>query len=306
MMKDMVDNRHTKLRYDWKRDIEPFIDTIQPVKGGYTPAKRGVVKLPDGTKVFVKIAVDAMTAHWLKKEIKAYKILNQTDYVHMPRLLACEDTYNAMAMEYLDDATFDEVWDESKLNAVMNAQDALKNHKDLFVGDNDFLFEDDKVLKTRWQRLLQQDNIDSINAKFAEFGVNLTFTFEQLKQLHELHEGWAMKQDTLIHEDIRGDNFGYYAKQKSGKLVDWNWLAIGDESLDTTSLFVHVYASGFDPYALYPEKYDAKMLAYLVCFWLDRILVNDEHASDREYRLRSAQAVSVKTCIQLLGRKPIR
>jgi hypothetical protein len=65
---------------------------------------------------------------------------------------------------------------------------------------------------------------------------------------------------------------------------------------------VHVYASGFDPYVLYPDRYDAQMLVYLICFWLDSILISNEKSSDREFRLRSAQARSVKVCIELLDR----
>jgi|GEM_PF-1678896 len=291
------------LKYDWKRDIEPFLDTMQTVEGGYTPAERGVVTLLDGTKVFVKIAIGDMTKRWLKKEIKVYKILGEAGYTFMPRLLAHNDASDAMAIEYLDQASFDDMWDEDKLIAITHAQEVLKDYKHLFTDDPDFYFDDADKLEARWNRIFLGDSINILNAKFTKFGLSTQFTREQFETLRKMHDGWKMKQDTLIHEDIRGDNFGYFADKKLGKLIDWNWLTVGDESLDTTALFVHMYASGFDPYLIHPEKYDAKMLVYLICFWLDSVLVGDEDASDREYRLRVAQATSVKVCLELLGKK---
>jgi hypothetical protein len=298
----MIAEEQIALSYDWQTDIEPYIGSIQSVDGGYTPAKRGIVTLGDGVKVFVKIAIDDTTHRWLKKEIQVYGLLNNAGYAHMPKLLAYDKTKKSMAIEYLEDASFDNYWDEYKLLSVMKAQDALKKHKKLFEDDKEFAFHDVDNVINRWQRLLKLGNLEIINEKLASLKTDIQFTRTQIDNLHTMHDGWSFKQDTLIHEDIRADNFGYSIDNKTGKLIDWNWLTIGDESLDMTALFVHVYASGFDPYVLYPDRYDAQMLVYLICFWLDSILVSSEKSSDREFRLRSAQAKSVKVCIELLER----
>jgi hypothetical protein len=294
------------LQYSWKTDIAPHVGGMQPVNGGFTPAKRGIVMLADGTKVFVKMAVDDMTARWLKKEIKVYRILNRAGYGYMPRLLAVSDMGDGMAIEYLEGATFDDVWDVDKIHAVNTAQTTLTQYKHLFKNDDDFYFQDADRVEERWNNILNQKSIDIINAKFVTFAVDATFTIGQLTELHRLHDGWTMKKDTLIHEDIRADNFGYFEPEKEGKLVDWNWLVIGDKKLDDTSVFVHTYAAGFDPFTLCPEKYDVQTLAYRVCFWLDSILAGDENSSKREYRLRSSQALSVKACIELIARDTTR
>ena len=296
----MIGEEQTKLSYDWQIDIEPYIGSLQSVHGGYTPAKRGIVTLGDGVKVFVKIAIDDTTHRWLKKEIQVYGLLNSAGYQYMPKLLAYDETKKSMAIEYLEDASFDNYWDEDKLLSVMKAQDALKQHKKLFEDDKEFVFHDVNNVIKRWQRLLTTKNLEIINQKLMTFNIGIQLTHTQMNDLHIMHDGWSFKQDTLIHEDIRADNFGYSIEHYSGKLVDWNWLTIGDESLDMTALFVHVYASGFDPYVLYPERYDAQMLVYLICFWLDSILAGNEKSSDREYRLRLAQAKSVKVCFELL------
>jgi hypothetical protein len=306
MIKDMTNKKQKALRYDWVRDIEPYLDTIKTVKGGYTPAKRGVVTIADGTKVFIKIAIDSMTHRWLKKEIRAYQILNSAGYPFMPMLLSHNEDENSMAIEYLDHAEFDDTWDKDKLTAIMQAQQSLKDYKAYFADDKEFRLDNMVIVDARWQRIREHLNIDIINQKFVRFGIDLQFTHTQIERFHSMMDGWALKQDTLIHEDIRADNFGYFPDTQTGKLIDWNWLAVGDESLDTTALFVHLYASGFDPYVEFPEKYDPRMLIYLVCFWLDSVLVGNEDSSDREYSLRKAQASSVRTCVELLQRQVIR
>jgi hypothetical protein len=305
MMRDMIDEKHTELRYAWQTDIAPYVGSLQSVHGGYTPAKRGIVTLGDGTKVFVKIAVDSMTHRWLKKEIEVYLKLNAAGYAYIPKLLAYDDMKQSMAIEYLEAASFDDHWDKDKLLSVMKTQDALKQHRKLFENNNEFVFHDVDTVINRWQRLLAPGNLEILNKKLLTFNTGMQLTHAQINNLHSMHDGWSFKQDTLIHEDIRADNFGYEAESRVGKLVDWNWLTVGDESLDVTALFVHIYASGFDPYALYPDRYDAQMLVYLICFWLDSILVGNEESSDREFRLRSAQANSVKVCIELVARGTI-
>jgi hypothetical protein len=72
------------MKYNWRRDIEPHLNALEDAAGGFTAAKRGVVTIGDGTKVFVKIAVDELTRKWLKKEIRAYKKLNRLGYQLRP------------------------------------------------------------------------------------------------------------------------------------------------------------------------------------------------------------------------------
>lgn len=284
----------------------PYIETIQDVKGGFTPAKRGIITLADQTKVFIKMAVDDMTSRWLKKEIKVYTILNKAGYEYIPNILAVNDAQSAMAIEYLDGARFDDIWDDDKIDAASRAQQELLPYKHLFEDDDDFYFYDADKVEDRWNNILSQSSVDTINSKFKAFEINCEFMLGQLTKLHDMLSGWEMDKDSLIHEDIRADNFGYFEDKKSGKLVDWNWLVIGDKKLDDTSVFVHTFAAGFDPFILCPEKYDLKTIIYRVCFWLDSILAGDETSSEREYRLRKSQAQSVKACLEIIAKGPIR
>lgn len=283
--------------YNWNSDIEPHLDTMQDVVGGFTPAKRGVVVLEDGTKVFVKIATDENTEKWLKKEIKSYKKLLSLGYKHIPKLLSVKEDEKGIAIEYLEGASFENVWDKDKLEAIVKAQEALKEFTNDFIGDNNFRSDDVMDLDFKWPQVLKDNNLEIINKKLEKLGCKFSFTKEQIEGYQKQHEGWNLKEDSLIHEDIRADNFGYDPITKEGKLIDWNWLCVGDASLDTTPLFINMHKAGFDAYEYHPEKYDKMMIIYLIGFWLVSILDGDE---DKEQKLREAQADSLRICLELL------
>jgi len=207
-----------------------------------------------------------------------------------------------MAIEYLQEASFENIWDNDKLSAILEAQKELKKYKTLFVDDSDFTLGSVVGLDSKWSAILQPGNVEIINNKFMKLGVDVIFMTKQLETFHQDIKDWKIRDETLVHQDIRADNFGYDPKTKKGKLVDWNWICIGDESLDRTPLFVNMYISGFDPYKLHPETYDRNMLIYLVSFWLERILTGNEDSGEPEFKRRVAQAKSVKACIELINR----
>lgn len=289
--------------YRWDQDIAPSLDSIQKVEGGFTSARRGIVVLNDRTKVFVKIATDESTKKWLKKEIKVYKTLNEAGYAYIPTLLSTNADSTAMAIEYLQNASFENTWDKAKLEAVVKAQESLKEYKKWFVNNDDFKSDDVVDLRLRWPHLLKSDNVEKVNEKLKRLGSEVQFSRQQIEDFKQSHEGWELKQDTLIHQDIRADNFGYDTAAQAGKLIDWNWLCIGDESLDTTPLFINMYLAGFNPYQHHPEKYDEKMLMYLIGYWLASILDGDQDSGEQEWKLRSAQAKNLEACVALLDNK---
>jgi hypothetical protein len=290
--------------YNWSIDIKPHLDSMQNVTGGFTPAKRGIVTLKDGSKVFVKIATDDNTTKWLKKEIKAYKKLLSIGYKHIPELLCYSEDETAIAIEYLDGYSFENVWDKNKLDAVIKAQEALTELTYHFIGDNNFRSDDVMDLDIKWAQLLDANNLERVNEKLDKLGAHISFSKEQIEKYQKLHEGWSLKEDSLIHEDVRADNFGYDPISKEGKLIDWNWLCVGDSSLDVTPLFISMHKGGFNAYKYHPEKYDQKMIVYLIGFWLTSILNGDEDSSEREWSLRESQADSLKVCLELLKINP--
>lgn len=288
--------------YDWEQDIEPYLHTMQPVEGGYSTAKRGIVTLKNGEKVFVKSADGDVTSRWLVKEVDVYERLNQAGFEFIPKLLAHSDNRHAMAIEYLDQASFDTEWDEDKLNAIINVQAELKKYKHIFADDPGYTLESVIGLDAKWPYVLTEDAVSTLNKKFRTLDVDVVLTLNRLEQYERQLAGWKFQEDTLVHQDIRADNFGYDTGSKQGKLIDWNWLCIGDANLDRTPLFVNMFVAGFDPYTYHPETYDTSTLIYLISFWLERLLSGNETANEQEFKRRHAQARSVKAAIELLER----
>ncbi len=60
------------------------------VAGGYTNAQRWVVDLGDGGSVFVKAAVDELTAGWLRAEQRVYAALRAP---FLPEMLGFDDEH---------------------------------------------------------------------------------------------------------------------------------------------------------------------------------------------------------------------
>lgn len=295
-----------KQTYDWNQDIAPYLHTMQPVDGGYSTATRGVVTLNDGTKVFVKIAEGETTIKWLQKEVDVYVKLNAAGYPYIPKLLACSDDHHAMAIEYLAHANFENIWDEGKLGAIITAQDDLKKYAYLFADDPSYTLESVVGRESKWTAVMAPGAVERLNEKFAMLSTDIILESAQLETYQKTLVGWKMREDTLVHQDIRADNFAYNDATHQGLLVDWNWLCMGDASLDTTPLFVNMYIAGFDPYAIHPEAYDAHMLIYMLSFWLERILASSDNMDADELKRRRAQAQSVKATLELLHRSTIR
>ena len=52
------------------------VDRLHPVQGGYTNARRRIVRFRDGNTAFAKCATDRLTSAWLHSEISVYRQLS--------------------------------------------------------------------------------------------------------------------------------------------------------------------------------------------------------------------------------------
>ena len=78
----------------------------------------------------------------------------------------------------------------------------------------------------------------------------------------------AMSADALIHLDVRADNCAWNAEKNIVKLVDWNWLSLGNRGIDLASFLVHVYDSGLDILPDYAERLDPSAVHWMAGFWI--------------------------------------
>ena len=289
-------------QYDWQQDIEPLLKNLQPIDGGFTNANVGTLQLNDGTIVFIKEAIDENTKKWTKKEAAVYGILNQELYEFAPRMISKKADSSSIVLEYLADYEFDRKWDEAMLVEVIVAREELKKLKSHFENHEDYYLHNVTNFCSRWPEI-SDEKIERINRVFKECSIDVQFDRKIVDEFAEELSNWKPKEDTLVHQDIRADNFGYNSDTKKGKLIDWNWLCIGDDLLDITSVFINIYRSGLNPYENYPDFYSRNSLLYFISYWFAAI--SDVGLNEEIPRLRAYQAQSAFSALQMLQLRPI-
>lgn len=281
--------------YDWQRDIAPRIPRLEASTQGYTAAFTGLINLVDGSQVFVKCATDQNSERWIRKEIRAYRLLQNAGYDYMPRLLAVNSDETAFAVQALIGYDFSPAWHVDKLHAVMRARKDLKALRYLFEGDQDFSVRKVAGVRNRWPVLQDQTMLARANAVLEQCGFE-SVGMGVVERCNASLQHWQGRQDTLIHDDLRADNFAYDPQTKTGKLIDWAWLCVGDDSLDIAALCVGASCTGFDVYSLYPDLFDEHSIVSTMGYWLDILSLGDGVVGPAQH----SQARVVDMCRRLL------
>ncbi len=251
-------------------EIEASLDTLSPVRGGNTNAKRGVVTLPDSTKLFVKIGIDDQTKGWIAKEVQAYNFLAEYSFPHIPHFISVNEEGDGLALEALlstDGWDWSDTWDDERLEKTLASMDALAEiqpdtcYYPLLVP---VLSEKDNG----WTKLMASEERQAdLLAKLAAVG-EVEIVGEIRAQFHA-SENFQMAFDTLVHHDVRADNCAWHAAKGVVKLVDWNWLQMGDRRIELAATLTHVQACGFDVLPKYAERLDAGALRWVAGYWLE-------------------------------------
>lgn len=282
--------------YDWQVDIWPRVPRMQQSEQGFTSAYTGLVTLADGSLVFVKCAMDENSAHWARKELKAYKELQAAGYDYIPRLLAANAEGTAFATQALIGYDFSPQWNNDKLHAVVRARKDLKAARYLFEADQDFSMRKVVGVQDRWPMLLDSNVLGRANQILRQSqGVSVSGVM--VERCVAVMQNWHVRQDTLVHDDLRADNFAYDPQTKTGKLIDWSWLCVGDDALDVASLCVGIENSGFDVYGMYPDLFDEQAIISTLGYWLEVLGTSDGQLTE----VRVSQAATIKVCYDLLA-----
>lgn len=268
---------------------------IQPVTGGFTHAKRGIVALPDTNTVFAKLAVDEMTQGWLDKEIKAYKWLNEHDYEGAPEMLAHGP--DGFALPDLSTLDWSPTWNHDKLQAMFNCLDGLTTlsdkAKEYFntddLGPNTLAKHDYTLDNFGWLKSSHPKLYDEVRKFIAD---KVFF-----KTCQDLAATDPWRGEDLVHFDARSDNFAYDPAAKTGMLVDWNWACIGSKVFDKTVMLVSVHKTGYDVFGDCPDQLDAASLAWIAGFWLMALYGKDDTSL---HELRTHQVESMLVAIGML------
>lgn len=279
---------------NWQ-EIESMAErSLKSVEGGHTAAKRGLVTLPGGQDVFVKLAVDVKTQGWLEQELQAYHWLEEHQYKYAPRLIA--EGLGGFALPDLSTWDWTNSWSKAKVQTVLRAMDALADLSDKastkMFGTS---FGDDPKMLDPWRLVPFESRIYQTIASgelLKQIAAILT-DHQARKTYAKLAVAQPWRGNELVHFDVRADNFAYNFATDDGLLVDWNWLCFGSKQLDQTTLLVNVQTSGYDVLAHCPERLDLPSLAWFVGFELASATRVSDDPQVKRLRLRQLESALV-------------
>jgi thiamine kinase-like enzyme len=259
-----------KLPIEWS-EIEKELDNLRTVDGGFSQAQRGLLTLPDGTHVFVKLGLHENTKRWAKKEIAVYRFLKKHSYSYIPELLAANDDESGFVITAHtpeDGWDWKENWTEERVDKTLEAMDTLAA---LQPEGDDLSFFSHKAIDESddgWKPLLDSTDLQSKlleklrKAGKSELADNLDFTKEA-----KWSSQFAFQTNVLVHNDVRADNCAWSATTNEVRLVDWNWTQLGDRRIDLAATLTYVQKSGFDILPKYADRLDADALHWMAGFW---------------------------------------
>ncbi len=270
---------------NWKEDIEPYLDSLEHAQGGFSSVRRGTIQIIDGRRVFVKIASIEQEIKWINKERAVYKWLNEQEYRYAPSLLAERD--GAIALEDFSGLDWSPNWPKDKAEAAFAAMDALAKLSPKAKGLELFTSHLRK-LPNGWQELLGDEQ--RIKAVIA---MQPNLSTQKIVSYAKQTASTSQNTDTLIHEDVRSDNFAYDPVRKKGYLVDWNWTEMGCRVLDDNALLVNMRLQGLDIRKEFAGKINTEAMLWLAGFWFNFCTQppwenNESARSARRFQKKSA------------------
>lgn len=253
----------------WK-NIADQLPTLEPVVGGNSTAMRGIITTSDGKRLFAKIGVDAQTKQWAKKEIVAYEFLFESNYSHVPKLIAVNDNQTSFATEALEPYAgwdWSDVWTEDRLVYTLSAMDELaqlsppEKYRTLL---KEGMGMDDSA--NGWIKL--QESVERQEYLRNQFDTTeVQEVIANLDQYTDTSLQYKLNFDTLVHLDVRADNCAWNKEQKQVKLVDWNWLQMGDRNIDLAAFLVHVHQNGVNVTKNHLHLLHPQALHFIAGFW---------------------------------------
>jgi len=190
--------------------------------GGYTPAERWIVELADGRSVFAKMAVNDLTAGWLRKEHRMYAELRAP---FMPEMLGWDDADGQpiLVLEDLSACDWPPPWSDSRVAAVLETLRAVAR-----TPPPSWLTASSQAdwIADGWRRVA-----DDSGPLLATGIVSRGWLRKALPALIEVSGPSVIAGDELCHFDVRSDNLCFRADGEA-VLVDWNLAEIGNADLD--------------------------------------------------------------------------
>jgi hypothetical protein len=211
------------------------VESVHTVAGGYSLAERLVVRWREGGSVFVKGAVDADTAAWLRTE---HAIYARHRAAFFPALQGWQDdgAHPWLALEDLSEAFWPPPWSRAQIDAVLAALEevaacpasdlpSMESRRGEFAG---------------WSRVAAEPDL------FLRLGVASARWLERvLPSLLAADDRAVLDGAALLHNDVRSDNLCFSGDRVV--FVDWNWACRGNPKLDVAAWLPSLTLEGGPP-----------------------------------------------------------
>ena len=190
---------------------------------GYTHTGRHRAVLGDGRSVFVKSAVDELSAGWLRLERIVYE---NVDALFLPRFLACDEDGGlpVLVLEDLSDAYWPPPWRDGDVEAMraaledVAATSAPAGLTPIHAWASDWA--------GRWAAVAT-DPEPFLSTRVA----SREWLDAHLSAIQEAAAKAPVADGTsLLHLDVRSDNAAL--TDRGVLLVDWNWASRGNPLVD--------------------------------------------------------------------------
>ena len=231
---------------------------LTPVQRGYTQARRLLVELEDGSVAFVKLAVDELTAGWLRDEHRVYANVRGS---FLPEFLGFQDgALPALALEDLSGAHWPLPWPEGSVVAILRALDEL--HSVVPPAKTPSILKFGRLFEG-W------DEVDADPRPFLSLGLCSQNWLElYLPTLREAAESAPFVGEALLHLDVRSDNI--CLRDGRALLVDWNHACLGNPDVDLASWVPSLRAEGGpEPWEVLPDQ--PELAAWVAGFFAARV-----------------------------------
>jgi hypothetical protein len=202
------------------------------VTRGFTNNARWLIRLGDGRTVFVKQAVDPMTAGWLRLEHHTYEHLHGP---WLPRMLAWQDGAEPLlVLEDLSSCHWPPPWPKEGITAVRCALAEISAHP---PPPGLRRITDSNYAEGGWPQVARDPS------PFLSLGLcSSRWLTQALPRLLSAADFGQLDGHALCHLDVRSDNVCLRGKQ--AVLVDWNLAAVGNPEFDLAFWLPSLHAEG--------------------------------------------------------------
>ncbi len=254
-------------RITWQM-IDAAMDSFKPTSGGYSLAKRGIVTLASGERVFIKLATNDDTKKFIAKELAAYRWLKKKGYTHLPEILL--ERTDGFVLPDLSRLDWSNQWTVAKIDAVFLALDELSGMQ---LSDEDLANLSDFDMGNGWQELIDEPaSLQKLLENLQDYPDYANAIKNNLKQFAQTADSYLNEKDQykLIHADVRADNLAYDPNNHTVQLIDWNWMGMGRKGIEDVALLVNIAHSGFSVEDHCSERIDPIAALALAGFWFSR------------------------------------